>query len=863
MSVFLRRFSFDPGNVVLLNIESVNVLDLAPPSQIIGVGSGTCLLVGEFENGPFNSPTQIFSPQDVVSTFGSLGYTYQGIVGQNPCARQRKADGALVPEYWNGNGFVQLNAKTFSALILCRANTSVGNVTFTRQAFLTGLAGFSYALQTGQVLQLDVGSGPTSATFTGLAATVTGSGATFGSITAGMTAVFAYDSAAQFTVTFQAGDTTVGAAVARINQYAGFSFASNAGGQIALTGIQGGLGGLVNVVSGSAGTLTDLGLTTGVTLGTGNVVNIAAVKPTEVATIVQAAISGTTVVQDQNSAIRIAANTNPYIVVGAGTTATGLGFVPGTEATTNGQPILVSGAGTYNLGTTGTITIQLDNTLAPVTTTVSSGATLAATVSALNAAFTAAGQGTPVTSDGATRFYVVGPNPGGTITVVGASAGGVLTELGLAVGSTAGLLPPFGLLPAGTVVQVPGSTAFVTMQDLDWELAGVSLAGVLLPKASSYSVPIRFALDDGSGVGVSTGTITQVTLPPAIGAFSVINQQAVSNALTEAQIDAQYSTAIACTVSTQSVASQTNIMWSARQSNAVRSALANNAQTASQGGCLGRTVVVRTPMNLPEATALSQTAAPGVGAYYSSNPRTVYCYPQVSTNVPLIAFVGTAGGTGFNATGNVDVGADGFLASILSQLPPEEDPGQATTFTGGVIGLESGANIQSANGGQGFLINDYIAFKAAGICAARMDSGNLIFQSGVLACNPLLYPNLVSIARRRMADFIEDSISIAMKSFGKQLQKNKRRKAMKGEIATFLNGLAGGGPGAATGNPNDEDSQRIAGYNVDDSRNTPQTIAANLWRIIIAVQTLSEFGSIVLQTTVGTTVNVTDISPAT
>src|SRR3974390_1236864 len=167
MSTFIRRFLQDPGEAILLNIESVNILDLTPPSAIIGVGSGTVCLVGEFENGPFNSTTEVFTPGGFQQAFGSLGYQYGSLLAQNPCARGRKADGALVSEAWNGNGAVQVNGKTFSRLLICRVDTSVGPVSVQRLAFLTGAAKFAYQLVTGQVLQLDVGAGPTSATFTG------------------------------------------------------------------------------------------------------------------------------------------------------------------------------------------------------------------------------------------------------------------------------------------------------------------------------------------------------------------------------------------------------------------------------------------------------------------------------------------------------------------------------------------------------------------------------------------------------------------------------------------------------------------------------------------------------------------------
>jgi hypothetical protein len=855
-AVFSRRFTSNPGQTVLLNIEAVDVIDLVPTGAIIGVGSGTACIVGEFENGPFNAPTEVFSAPGLVQSFGQLGYQYGGLKAQNPCASARRADGALVTEYWNGNGFVQLNAKQFSRLLICRVNTSVGAVSLARLAFLTGASSFNYALASGQVLSLDVGAGFTSATFTAAAASVTASGGTYPSTFAGgQTLVLGYDGAPNFTVTFLAADQSIAQVIARINQYAGFTFATNASGQIALTGLQLGTGGQVRVVSGSSGVLAQLGLTAATTNGTGNVQNIAQVATSEIATVVQAAISNTKVEVDQNGALRVSGTAAAgYILVGPATTATALGFLPGSEATDNGEAILVSGTGTYALGTSGTLVLLLDASLPQVTATITSTQTLAQTVSAINAAFTAAGQGAPCVAVGATQFSIKGTTPGGTVSVVSASSGAILTELGLAVGLTVGTLPPFGIVPAGTQVGVAGGQQYVTMQDVDFEQTSVTVGGVLLPAATSYSVPIRPALDDGSGVSAIAGSVSVVAQPPLIGAVSCVNPQVVSAALTESALDAAYVAAMNSTLNLNGPAKAINILWSARQSNAVRQAGRMNALSASANGCFGRMFCARTPLNTLESVALSQVAQPGVGAYRSQ--RVVYCYPQANTFVPQIAAVGTAGGAGFTATGNVDVGADGFLASVLSQLAPEEDPGQLTSFLDGVNSLESGANVQLANGGTGFQMADYIAFKAAGICALRWDDddGTAVFQSGVTSANQQTQVEDTDINTRRMADFIEDSESTSLQAFGKQLSKVKRRNAIAAELQNFLTGLAGGGVGAKNGTPNNEDAQRIDSFDIDTKTgNTDETLGLGIYVIIQTIRTLSSLKAIVLQTTVGPT----------
>lgn len=736
MAMFVRRFSFDPGDDVLLNIESVNILDLTPPGPIAGIGSGTALLVGEFENGPFNQIVEVTSPSQLQSQMGTLGYAYGTSVGNYPCAVKRSADSAVTPEAWNGNGFLALNGKQFSRLFVCRVDTSVGSVTFTRLAWLTGAPSTStYVLAAGQVLALDLGAGPVDATFNAAAATVTGSAASFGSVTAGMTVTLGYDAATNVVTTFQAGDTTVGNVVSRINAAAGFTFASNSSGQLKLTGVQQGTGGQVRVVSGSTGALAALGLTAANTAGTGNVANIAAVTFTEVQTVVQGAIAGTKVELDSNGALRVSNTATPStgtLTVAAGTTATALGFT---------------------IGATSSAAAQVN-----------------------------------------------------------------------------------GTIPAGTVVTNSGGThVLVTMQDV----------AVLAGTAGPYTVKVRYAVDDGTGAGDTAGAITVIAHAPDLGAFAVNNGANLTAALTEAQIDSAYATTLAAggpTTDINTSAKVINILWSARHSNTVRRAVRSNVIYASSKGCFGRVGCVSPPLNTAKAIAQG-TGDPGVGA--TRDERVIYCYVGANVFVPLIGKVGTAGGFGFTADGNIDQTSDSWMASILSQLNPEENPGQDTPFTGAINGIETGANVQ------GFDMDDYIAFKAAGIAALRMDTdaGFAIFQSGVTSVDPLVNSGLTSIARRRMDDFIGDSIASYAKGYGKKLMTRARRKAFKQAVTSFLKGLL---------SPNNPQAQRIAGYTVDDkSVNSDDSIARGLYKLLVKVQTLPSFDSIGIVEEVANDVQVT------
>jgi len=724
MSGFIRRFLFDPGNEVLLEIESINILDLEPPASIQGIGTGTVMLVGEFENGPFNTPTEVSSSTDLKNVFGTHGYAYGGVIANNPCAVKRRADAALVDEYWNGNSIVQLNGKKFKRLVLVRADTSTGSVTFTRCAMLTGIAAWRYVLDSGQTLIVDSGAGDVTATFTAIVAAVTGSGGTYPTVFAGgETLTLYWDDQPQFTTTFLSSDQTATQVAARINQYAGWTFATVSGGELRLTARIKGNASTVGVVSGSTGVLTKLGLSAAVTHpapGTCNVQNIAAVSVSEAHTVCVAADPNLKVTTDSQSRIRM-----------------------------------------INIGIPGTGTLKVKST----STAIAFG----------------------------------------------------FAPLDVVVSAATG---DAGMLSAGTRVRNSGGTEWVTMQDVS----------ITAASAGPYTMKVRPALDDGTNVGAVAGTITTVYDAPDIGAFACINYAPLVAALSEAAIDATYTTAYASTVDLNSVAKEVNISFCARQSNTVRRMVKSNAIDASANGCFGRFACVRAPLGITRSTARSTAAEPGVGAY--RDQRVAYCYPGVNTTVPSIATRGTAGGAGFTATGAVDVGADGFLASLMSQLPPEENPGQETPFLTAINSVETSPNAQ------GFTIIDYTNFRSSGICAIRIDGGTAFFQSGVTSVDPAVYPNYRNIARRRYADMVQDTMALRLKGFSKKLATAMRRKAVKGEIVAYMDTL----------------KNRQNSYSLSDSSNTPTELAMGLYRLVLKIRTLSSLDSITLETMIGESV---------
>jgi hypothetical protein len=839
MGTFIRRFKNDPGADVLLNIESINILDLTPASPVVGTGTGTALLVGEFEDGPFAKPTEIASASDLVSTFGGFGFTYDGVPGNNPCARARKADNALVPEYWNGNGYVAIYGKTFSRLILSRVDTSVGSVDFRRRASLLGAAQFSYDVEPGNTIVFDKGDGtPLTATFSATAGTVTSGAGTYSTgFVGGETLTLGYDDAPNVSVTFFAGDQTQAQVIARINAAFGFAFVDGpTGTTLRLTGRRRGSRGQVRVVSASAaGVLTTLGLVVATTLGTGNVGDVDAVSFPEFKTVVEAAVSGLRAELTPAGAIRVSI---PYAAVGdylriVSATAASFGFVAGAMNSNDGKARYLSAAGTYPTGFVGGEVLQLsvDGGATFSVQFLAGDTTQAAVISRINAA---AGY-TLVSAYSATKLLFVGKANGGSVQVLGASAAGVLTALGLTVTKiTAGGVIE-GKIPAGTLIQDSTAQKFVTMQTLS----------VTAANPGAYSAPVRHALDDGTGTSVAPGGLNAMSRVIEIGAYDVVNPLTVTAALTETQIDARYSTAFDATKSTRNVARDANHSWSARQSNSVRRKGRDNALDASANGCLGRHFVARPPLNTLRDTAASRIAEPGVGA--TADERVYYAYPGFAVALPEIQARGLDGGAGFTADGLIDVGSDSFLVSTMSQLQPEENPAQQTDYLKAAVSLERGANVQN------FEIGDYQILKRAGVCAATFDESGAGFQSGVTSVDPVAFPSLVNIARRNMADYIQDSLARLCRPSSKKTMTLARINQVNTTVSGFMATLL---------SKNDPSKQRIAGYTVDGG-STPKTLKERgLHLVNVAAQTLNSFDSIVLAVTAGESVSVTETIPA-
>jgi hypothetical protein len=737
MAGFIRRFETQPTIETLAEIEAIDIVDLPPQAPLTGIGTGTLLCVGEFEDGSFADgsdapefvgsgsvgPQEVFGSEDLVNRFGGFGYVYGTVPHNNPSARRH------LFELWNGNGFLKLKFCRPRRLIVARADTSVGQVSFSPLAAILGGAG-PFALSVGGVLTIttNVGGPSSSTAIAAVAATVLGSVFVNSGYVGGESVDLTVDGGPAVRVTFAAADQTPAQVAARINLVMGYACATVSAGAVRLNGIVQGTSGSVVRADGTPGALVSIGHAAGTTAGTGNVANLTRVTSAEVATIVNTTAALTAI----NAAARV-----------------------------DSQGMLRL----FRSGGPGTISVT----------------------------------STPMA-------VACGMSPLG-VTVTAGEHGG-------------------GRIAAGTRVRTSGGAEWVTMQTLTIA-AGTSAA----PNVGPHLVKVRPALDDGTAAGVAAGSVSVVVDMPSFADFSVTNPNALSSALTEPQMDVAYERAFDRTIDLASVVREVNFSLSARRSDAVIRKGRSNAVDASAGGMYGRKFITGAPLGFTRSQAIADVAS-------YRRDRVFYTYPGWRVRVPEIALRGTAGGLGFTEDGVISVRGDGPLATLDCLLPPEENPGQQTGLIEDFFAVEpvveSGSLVTLS-------ISDYIAFKSAGICAPRRDpTSGSIYQSGVTTD---LAAGKTTQARRKMADYIQDSLAKALVPFSKRLATPARRDSIRAVIEQFLSELQ---------SINAPENARIDSFLVDEtSGQTPELTARGIFVFIVKVRTLSSLDAIVLQTEIG------------
>lgn len=667
--MFTRRFAAIPSVAILLAVSGVVLVDAPPARPVNASPFGKVLIVGEFEDGDFNTPTDLLTSQDQGAKFGLFGFTYGSLKYQYPCAKKSGGN-----EYWNGNGWLQTTKLPFGGLAFVRVDTSVGSVTLTPRAFLQSTVKAPFALDHGLTFIFNPnGAGNVTITLNAVAAANTGSGGTFNSFTGGETLVLALDNEASFEVVFQASDTSLAAIISRINTTYGQTIASNASSQLKITSLTKGTGSKVIVTAGAAA--TTLGLTAGTSSGTStsSIANIAQTTFAEMKALVEGASAAVAFTTSSDGYPRISSKTggSGTIAIGAGTANAALGFTASSSAT----------------------------------------AALAAAVT----------------------------------------------------------------IPAGTRCSDGGADAsrVVTMQ------TKTAAAG----STASINIKVRPAVDDGTYAGLgSADMIDTLEDKPGDVEWSITNNEALGDALTASELDSLYLTAIDATLGLASdTTKKASGILSARQSNAIRARLRQNAIDASGGGHQGRRAFL-CPPNGTSASTIIGSVAPGVGAYRAEE----VAYAAGGVKCILQELIDGGHASDGLCTRHPEV----LLAARWSILTPGYNPGQlpeeaALRYSPAIFtGLESAAAAWD--------LTTYKAFKLAGVCGAFFDAQNgITFEQGITAVDPSADPSRVDISRKTLADFIGDSCAAFLLPQSKRQGTVLRREMQRQAIEGFLEGLVG------------------------------------------------------------------------
>jgi hypothetical protein len=223
------------------------------------------------------------------------------------------------------------------------------------------------------------------------------------------------------------------------------------------------------------------------------------------------------------------------------------------------------------------------------------------------------------------------------------------------------------------------------------------------------------------------------------------------------------------------------------------------------------------------------TAITDVANNRDTEGRMIYAYPWIQTSLDgVLTYQSPAS----------------WVASVLSQTAPNVDPAfsKNSQFLGGITGLK--LSLSRAN---------YIALKDAGIMAFENDQDiGYKIKSGV--CTQIADSSKVLVLRRRMADFLTNSIGKFLKNYQNAVNSSQNRVLVKGAIATFVQGLENDGI-----LPKDSEVSTGKAKLIDtESLNTDSSIAAGFFKILYKQRIYSSMRYIVLQAEIGESVTVTE-----
>ena len=783
MTGISRYFAGEPLRSVLGAIEGVNLIEISPQNIEQGAGTGIVCVVGECEDGPYNTPTVIRSSADFVRTFGGFGFTHDGIPSQNPVARRSGGS-----ELWNGNLYLGLFGNVFAGLVIVRVKTAAGSVRFRRFASLTATKRGPHDLEPGDVANFEVDGAGVAATINATAATMLGVGGVFPSTFTGVEKIIIKDEFGNLRpVKFAATDQANTEVRDAFNKQLGYAACSINGGQLEFVSRIRGAKGYFEIAGGTASAITQLGFTTTVTAEVDKVTvvnNNAGAYTFTVAVLYQGVITtytGTftavaeTVAQIRTGLISNFNTTNPLAPV---TLSEGGAGVINITSNVAGIPITTAITATPNVGdfTTANVTANstnyargtgnvqdVDRVLDPEIVTI------VAALGGLNAR---------MLNTGFARIWNDTTAETGALKFVSGA-------VGTALGFVAGTLINAGVgaetpIPAGTRVQDDAGFTWLTC-----------ISTLTDKEGGPFDIDVRPALDDDSTPTAGIGEVN--TLVDVLDGEFEVSNAAILQRLSPANFDTAYATAIGKTVDAGGpVAPLINHITCARFSESINASLANNIPSAIKSEHVMRCGWASPPLGFSVDDTLAN-AAQGVPAMGESR-NLFFAFPGVLVRVPAISDLGTAGGLGFAADGLINRRSNILCASIASRMAPEESIAQdlTRTFIGRqlhVVGLEDAYN--SSRGGIALQVEDYIALKAAGVMTIKMDPDAGFSVLSDVTCKPEADNADESNGNhRRMWNFLGDSLrKIARPFVGTILRDTPGRVSLVESERGFLRDL--------------------------------------------------------------------------
>lgn len=456
-----------------------------------------------------------------------------------------------------------------------------------------------------------------------------------------------------------------------------------------------------------------------------------------------------------------------------------------------------------------------------------------------------------------------GPAPEGTFQSASATfvSSGVKVGDALVLGITGGTGAPGTYRVTAVISETEIKAEKLDGSDFTWAGVGSlpwrihpgrtidSTPGYLHGQSAGYMLPARpldAAIDPLETLNpevASTGALSGLQMGVHPDGLTYNADVQAENAVTTSDLEALYTECFEALLEDMAPTREISVLIAARTSAAIRTAMKTHVITASSQG-RGRMAVIAPSLDVVSKNVAVGTTADGVG--YARDERVIYCWPGVQASISGAnnTRIKKADGT-FTTDGVLDVRSDAFMASILSNLAAERNPGQASDPV--PLCLEPVLSFQSGLPGPGFNMADYINFRQYGIAAMRFERGTTkTFQSGITTSLEAARKN---INRRRMADEIQDSLAQIYEGFNKLPLTNQLKTTIDSETVAYLETLL---------SSTDPSAQRIEAYSVDSkSGNTPELNAAGIYVVIVKVRMLGMSDSIVLQAEVGPTVTVT------